>query len=132
MDKTPADLIAEYNTLTTFDETESKRFAEHMKSTKARIEEIKNLLLATLNERNEKSVKTDFGTAYKSTIVTPKITDKIKFLDWALEDWDNRGAMLQIGAPQKAALDTYMDDNEGKLPPHVETSSFTRINIKAS
>lgn len=127
---TPADLIAEYNKIKAFLEAENKRFAEHLKPANERLQEIQNQLLALMNEQRVESFRTEEGTAYKSTIVTPKVTDKIAFLDWTLEDFDTRGAMLQIGAPQKDAVKDYQDHNDGHLPPFVEQSSFTRINIR--
>ena len=56
------------------------------------------------------------------------------FAQWADRSVQFNGTwgagMLQIGAPIKAAVDDYMKDHEGHLPPGVETSSFTRVNIK--
>lgn len=127
---TPADLIAEHNKIKAFVEAETKRFDEFLKPHKQRLVEIDNRLLEMLNEQKCESFKTDFGTAYKSVITTPKLTDKEKFLDWVLDNWDKWGAMLQIGAPQKATLDDYVDENSGHLPPYVETSQFIRLNIR--
>lgn len=129
---TPADLIAEYNKIRAFIEAENKRFAEHLKPHNERLQEINNQLLALMNEQRVEAFKTDEGTAYKSVLVTPKVTDKLAWLDWCLEDWDGRGAMMQIGAPQKEALKDYQQEHEGHLPPFVETSAFTRINIRKS
>ena len=125
-------LVAEYIALDDKLTAAQKAIDEKLKPWKARQEEIKNLLLAMLNEQGAENIKTEHGTAYKSIIVTPKATDKLKYLDWVLEDWDKRGDMLQLGAPQKAALQEYMDDHGGQLPPYIETSSFTRINIRRS
>lgn len=139
-----ADLIAEYNKITAHLDSQNKQFAEYSKPYRDRVDAIRNQLLAMLIARKEESVRTDAGTAYLSTIVTPKLNDRMTFLDWCLEDWDNRGDMLQIGAPQKAALDAYQDalrqriqegalpDDTSLLPPGVETSSFTRANIRKS
>lgn len=127
---TPADLIAERNKIKAHLEAESKRFAEYCAPANARVQEIDNKLLEMLLEQKCDSFKTEHGTAYKSTIITPKVIDKEKFLDFVLEDWDNRGAMLQINAPQKDALTEFMDANNGHLPPFVETSSFTRVNVR--
>lgn len=77
-----------------------------------------------------KSFKTDTGTAILSTITTPKVADKEKYLDWVLEHWDQYGAMLQISAPQKDALQEYMDANENKLPPFVTVENFVRFSIR--
>ena len=129
---TPAELIKQYHELNAWLEAETKRLEDYFGPHRKRLEEIKNQLLAMANELKVDSFPTEFGTAYKSTIVTPKITDKEKYLDWVLENWDMAGDMLQIAAPQKKAVDAYMQEHNGSLPPFVEISSFTRMNINRS
>ena len=133
---TPANLIAEHKKIKAFLKQQSEAFAEFCKPHNTRMTEIESELherLLDLNggEIGKASLKTDEGTAYLSTIVTPKIVDKTKYLDWVLEDWDNRGGMLQIGAPVKAEFDAWIEQH-GSPPPNTETSSFTRVNIRAS
>jgi len=92
--------------------------------------EIETQIQSAMIEQGVKSVKTDTGTAILSTITTPKVIDREKFLDFVLEDWDNRGAMLQISAPQKDALQEYQDANNNTLPPGTDVSTFTRFSIR--
>lgn len=125
-----AALVAEHQQIKTHLEAQEKLFSDYKKPYNERIEQIQGAITAAMTEQGIKSFKTDTGTAILSTIVTPKILDKEKYLDWVLEDWDNRGAMLQIGAPQKNALDEFMDANEGRLPPNIETSSILRFSIR--
>ena len=128
---TADDLVKEYNDLDDWTSNVTKAFGEKMKPAQTRMEEIKNLLLAMLNEQGAENIKTQHGTAYKSIITTPKATDKVKFLDWCLERWDEIGnELLQIGAPQKAALQQWRDEHEGELPPYVSISESTRLNIR--
>lgn len=128
---TADELVKEYNDLDTVCEAAAKKFAALMKPKNDRMEEIKNLLLGMLNEQGAENIKTQHGTAYKSIITTPKATDKVKFLDWCLETWDQYGnEMLQIGAPQKGALQQYRDEHNGQLPPNVSITEFTRLNIR--
>lgn len=136
-EQTPAELIAEHTKIKDFVAAQNAALSEHLKPHNERAQEIENKLLEMLNALNagnssgkKASFSTEHGTAYLSTIVTPKITDKTAFLDFVLEDWDARGGMLQIGNPQKDALQTYQDDHEGALPPHVTTDRFTRVNIR--
>ena len=136
---TPADLIAEHNKLDDYITAENKRFAEHIKPVKERLAAIEAELQNQLNalnagkpESKRASISTEAGTAYLSTIMTPKVADKEKYLDWVLDAWDSRGAMLQIGQPQKDALREYMDTNDGQTPPFVTVEYFTRTNIRRS
>lgn len=125
-----ASLVSEHQKIKAHLEAQSKIFADYCKPYNERIEQIQAAITASMTEQGIKSFKTDTGTAILSTIVTPKILDREKYLDWVLDDWDNRGAMLQIGAPQKDALNDYMDSHEGALPPNIETSSILRFSIR--
>ena len=131
--KTADELVAEHFAIDDYIASETKRFAEHLKPHRERDEEIKNALLAILNEQKATNIKTEHGTAYTSTIVTPKIVDRDAYLKVVLANWlDFGGEMLQLGAPQKTAVEQYQQTHEGHLPPGVETSAFTRINIRRS
>ena len=125
-----AGLVEEHQKLKASHEADQKKFNDHWKPAMTRLEEIQALITSAMTEQGIKSFKTDTGTAILSTIVTPKILDKEKYLDWVLDDWNNRGDMLQIGSPQKAALDAYMDSHDGALPPNIETSSLLRFSIR--
>jgi len=132
-DRTPASLIAEILQLDDWVDVQAQKFNDFIKPHREQIEAWKIELQDMLNKAQCNSFKTENGTAYLSTIVTPSIEgDKTEFLDWCLSEWDTRGAMLQIGAPQKTALQEYMDAHQGQLPPHVKTSSFTRVNVRRS
>jgi len=140
-DPTASTLISEILALDDWIDAQTQKFNEYLKPHRESIEakkaQLQELLLkineAKPGEHPRASIATGAGTAYLSTIVTPSIEgDKTRFLDWVLDDWDQRGAMLQIGAPQKAALQEYQDANEGRLPPNVKTSSITRVNVRRS
>lgn len=127
---TASDLVAESNQLEEHLLAQTKAFADWCKPYKDRLDEIRNLLLAMLNEQGCDSFKTDHGTAYRSVIDTFRMSDREAFLDFVLENWDERGEMLQLSSPKKDAVRDYMETHDGKLPPHVEVSSFTRVNIR--
>lgn len=139
MAMSPDALIAEHRKIADHLTVQAKAFAEYSAPYKERQDFIENRLFSALVQMNQgkaegkrASISTDAGTAYLSTIVTPKVVDKEKFLDWTLDNWDTYGGMLQIGAPQKAAFEEFQDKNNGALPPFTEISSFTRVNIRRS
>ena len=125
-----AALVAQYQQIKLHVEQQSAQFQAYCKPYNDQINEIGSTIQDAMTEQGVKSVKTDTGTAILSTIVTPKVVDKEKFLDFVLEDWDNRGAMLQISAPQKDALQEFMDANDNRLPPAVEIATFVRFSIR--
>jgi hypothetical protein len=139
MTETPAGLIREHNMVDDFMTAESKKFSESMKPHRDRLAQIESQLLDMLNQLNagksdgkRASISTEHGTAYLSTIMTPKVLDKEKYLDWVLENWNAVGGMLQVGAPQKDAVREYMDANEGHEPPFVKIENFTKLNVRRS
>lgn len=130
---TASDLIQEHTVLDDWCTAESKRFTDHLAPAKARQDEIKNKLNELMLGQGVNSLKTDHGTAYKSTIVTPKVVDRDAYLRAVLDKWTEFGnEMLQLSAPQKDAVTNYMEQHNGQLPPGVQTSSFSRINIRRS
>ena len=128
-----ADLIKEHTTLDDWIAAETKRFGEHLAPTKKRCDEIKGILLGMMHEQKQNSMSTDNGTAYISTITTPKVIDRDKYLDFVNENWESIGnELLQVGAPQKDALKQYLEDNKNQPPPGIEVNYFNRVNIRRS
>lgn len=134
-----SDLISEYTKLDDWLTAERKRFDAHCKPHVDRMKAIEADLQQQLLDINQgkpegkrASISTDAGTAYLSTIMTPKVSDKEKYLDWTLDNWEKWGAMLQVGAPQKDALREYMDANEGRTPPFISVDYFIKCNIRRS
>ena len=111
-------------------DAQEQNFTNYCKQYREQIEKLDAQITAAMTQLGIKSLKTDTGTAILSTIVTPKVTDKMAFLDWVLEAWDERGEMLQIGTPLKETITSYMDAHEGQLPPNIETSSMVRFSIR--
>lgn len=149
-DMTAEELIVAHFEVDDFTAAETKRFAEFLKPYRERDEAIKAKLFEMIQAlgKSGKGLKTDAGTAYMSTIVTPKISEqgapymspdvaprfgRTAFLDFCLDNWDTFGnEALQIGAPQKDAIEQYRQTHDGALPPGVEITSFTRVNIRRS
>jgi hypothetical protein len=143
---TAEQLIAEHNKIEAFVKDENKRFGEFMKPHKERLEEIGNQLLGLSNVQKWDSIRTDAGTAYRSTLLNVSVSpeglpyqvngeDRIgreALLDFALDHWDDIGNDLLLVSPQKDAVKKFMEANEGKPPPGVRVNWFTRINIRKS
>jgi hypothetical protein len=125
-----AALVLEYQQIKAAHEADAAKFSAHWKPALEKMNDLATQIQATMTEQGIKSFKTDSGTAILSTITTPKVLDKEQYLDWVLANWDQYGAMLQIGAPQKDALQEYMDANENRLPPAIDVSTFVRFSIR--
>lgn len=129
---TPADLIQKYVFVRDHIAAENKRFGEYMAPYNKELEDIGNKLLEMLNEQKCENFKTEFGTAYKSTIMNTKVADRDKLVDFSLDNWDAIGNELLLINVQKDAVRQHMEGNNGHPPPGVEVGFFTRVNIRKS
>jgi hypothetical protein len=135
MSDSAGDLVQEWIKLDDFVESENKKFKKHLAAHQKRMEEIRNLLLQICNEQKTNSLNTNAGTAYISTILTPKIVDREAYLDFVFDEstYDEYGnEMLQLSAPQKDRLRAYIEAHDNQPPPGVEVSYFNRLNIRRS
>ena len=128
---TPDELVKEHQEIKAKLAAANKQFAELCAPLTNRQKEIESALHEFLLTNKLKNVKTETGTAYLSTLTQPKIVDRTAYLDWVLEDWDERGEMLQIGAPQVTAFEAYVDENKAP-PPGTAVAYFERLNIRKS
>ena len=147
IDQTAEQLIAEHNKLDDWLKAETKRFGEFLKPHKERLESIGNQVLALSNTQKWDSIKTDAGTAYRSTLLNVSVSPdggpyknsegntvigREALLDFALDHWDDIGNDLLLVSPQKDAVKKFMEANDGKPPPGCKVGWFTRINIRKS
>jgi hypothetical protein len=126
------DLIKRHNEINEFVKAEGKKFSEYCKPFNAEMEQIENQLLALFQAQGVEKLSTEHGTAYTSTLMTPKVENFDVALDWAMENWNVLGMDMVQVRPKVEALRTYMDNNGGKLPPGISVSYFTRLNIRRS
>ena len=126
-------LIERYLTLRDHLEAQQKAFTEWAKPMRDEMEQISSkvheMLLALGGDKP--SIKTAAGIAFTTTTKNPKVLDRDEYLKWCLANWQTYGnAMLQVGAPQVAAVTEYMDAHEGALPPCVKIEPFTKVSIR--
>lgn len=134
MSDDPGALILEFLALREWLSAESKRFAEHCKPHKERMETIRNLMLVRANQESKNphdawSIRLDTGTAYRSTTMSPKVQDRDAFLDFIFGE-EPHEEFLQISAPQVDAVRDWMEAHEGKPPPGVHVEFNTTVNIR--
>lgn len=130
---TAEQMIARALEIKRFVKTEQERLAEHLSGAKNELEAIENQLRATLQRDGVNKVTTDAGTAYFSEVMTPRVADREKFIDWCMDNWDTGGnALLKLGSPQVDAVREYCDTHDGQFPPGVEASFIVNLNIRRS
>lgn len=89
---------------------------------------IENEFLKRLDERGADNTKTDVGTAYRSTITNFNVVDQQAFLQFCLQ-YPSLSDIYTI-KPVKDPIKEYMNGGEVALPPGLEQTQFTRINVR--
>ena len=127
----PAALIMARVQLNAWLTSEGKKMSDYFAPYRHRLAELDQLLLAASNEQKWENFKTEHGTAYRHTTLTPKIEDRDKFLDFCLDNWDEVGnSLMQLRAPAVEAFREYMDAHEKAFPPGTTGTFDTHINIR--
>lgn len=128
-------LIGKFIELRNYMDGEQLRLSEFLRPYQEQKEAIQNEVQRRLLAEAETGASYSFkgiGTAYLEHRNNFSSSDKIALLDFCLENWDQRGAIIQIGAPKVEAVKSYMDDNNGELPPTVTNSPEIKCIIRKS
>ena len=123
----PADLVEEFIKLRQDKQQVEKAFEEKMAELYGnRMEEIKVILLNTLNAMGIDSLAGKSGTAFKSTVVSVTTADMREFRRHVIggEQWD-----LVDWRPNKTAINELVDQNE-PLPPGINRTVMQTVNIR--
>ena len=127
----PAALILARVQLDTWLKTESKRLSDYFAPYRARLQQMDEKLLGLSLSQKWENFKTEHGTAYRTTTLTPKIEDRDKFLDFCLDNWDEVGnALMQLRAPAVEPFREFMDAHDKAFPPGTTGTFDTHINIR--
>lgn len=141
-------LITEHFSIRAHLDTQQKQFDEYCKTYRTQLELIDSQLMAILNAQGLDAVKSDAGTAYKSTLLNTSVSadetqpyvnqqgqesrGREAVLDFCLDNWDSIGNELLLVGVQKDAIRRHMEENAGQPPPGVKVGWFTRINYRKS
>jgi hypothetical protein len=108
---------------------EQEKFDLIQKPYKDAMEVLAGAMLQQLNTSGEESVRTDAGTAYKSTTMHARVTDREALFNFVREsdEFD-----LLVAGVAKDAVKVYSEEHQGALPPGVEVTFITRCNFRRS
>lgn len=93
------------------------------------LDQIEAKLLQVFTDTGIESVRTDSGTAYKSTRSSASVADRDLFMEHVKRhgDWQ----LLEVRCA-KTAVEQFKDANNGELPPGVNWRSEVVINIRST
>lgn len=132
MDYSAGDLIKKYIQLRKKkQQVEAEQKIAIAKYTEA-MEIIENALSEIMHEQKIDSLPSEFGTAYKSNIMTLKVLDEIAFRDFAMEHCPEMASVKPVKGEVKAYQERHKEEYEhGLVPiPGVEIGHITNINVR--
>lgn len=106
-----------------------KEYDEKVAGVDSVLDKIEAVLLKTFDETGMESVKTEFGTAYKSTRTSASVADWDAF--WGYVREKEAYEMLERRC-NKTAVDQHRAANDGQLPPGLNWREELVVNVRRS
>lgn len=105
---------------------EDEAHKQKMKPYRETLDKLNSLLLDLLNNSGGDSIKTKFGTAYKTVKRSASLEDPEKFMEFVIEKeaWDLIERKVSV-----TAAEAFADEN-GILPPGVKMSSQATVGVR--
>ena len=98
---------------------------EVIKDLDEKLERLKGVMLAELNNNNGEGIRTAAGTFFRKLEVIPTGQDWEAFYDW-IKEHDAFDALER--RIKRTFISKYMDDNDGAIPPGVNV--FRRYTVE--
>lgn len=117
--------VAEYRSVRDQVAAIKKRHTEELEPFKETLEQLGSKLLDALNAAGTNSMRTDAGTAYKSTKVTYSIDDPVAFRAWV--EREGKPEFYENRVSQEV-VKSFVNDG-AVIPPGLKVSSFTTVNV---
>jgi hypothetical protein len=123
-----SELVEKYIALRNKKRELKSTYEEQVAGIDGTLDKIEAKLLQVFDQTGMESVRTDFGTAYKSTRSSASVADRDLFMDHVKRhgDWQ----LLEVRC-SKQAVEQYKDVN-GDLPPGVNLRSEIVINVRST
>ena len=104
----------------------NKAYEANIKDDKSNIDLLENLLGEEINRLGGQSIKTAYGTAYRSTITSFRVADRETWVNWVIKN--EQGDMLTLHVA-KDAVKEYTDTLG--LPPGLDMMTIHKTNVRS-
>lgn len=123
---TTADLIGQYIKLRSTVEAKTKEFEASLAPYKSAMVAIEGAVTNQINELDGQSIKTEQGTAYRSTTLAVKVADRELFMDFV---FDGRLESFLTNHVGKEAVSEYIEKHQCP-PPGVDVTYVHKVNFR--
>jgi hypothetical protein len=104
----------------------AKRHKEELEPYNQALYALETLFQRAMDAQGLENLKTEAGTAYKSTVGSVSVADWDAFFEWVQE---NRAWHLVEKRPAKTAVEEVLEET-GELPPGLDYSRTVKINVR--
>lgn len=125
---TPAEIIHKFIQLRDTLESKTKDFEESVKPYKDGMNLLENMMQEILNKDGADNIKTEFGTAYRTTIMSVKMADRAAFIDYVSNTEDDPFAYF-TNAVSKEKIKDYID-HHGTPPAGIDVTTIQKTNFR--
>lgn len=88
---------------------------------------LEGMISLLMQQQGVESIKTEFGTAYKSQVMAVKMADRDAFLDFVI---NTQSPQFLTSAVAKEAVKEYMDEHNSALPPGLDVTYIIKTNFR--
>ena len=126
---TPAEMIGEYIRCRDWLEADDAKHAERQAPVKERMQILEGAVTEALLAAGGESLKTEQGTAYRSTVLAVRCASREDFMDFV---FDGRREGFLTSAVAKDAVKEYMQMHDGQIPPGIDVTYIHKTNFRRS
>ena len=127
MTYTDADFVRKYIELRDRKKQIEDRLKDELAPINDAMDKLEGFLLDRLNQSGAESIKTEYGTAYKSKVMSAKVADRESLMRYVRE---HQAFHLLTANVAKDAVREYMESSDGNPPPGVDVTFITNINFR--
>jgi hypothetical protein len=122
------EMIQQYIKLRDYVELKTKEFEAGIKQYRDGMAAIESAVSQQIIEMGGESIKTEFGTAYRTTVMAVKMADRQAFMEFVTQDWGKREAFL-TSAVTKDVVKDWIEQNNSK-PPGLDIAYIHKTNFR--
>lgn len=127
---TPADLIKKYIELRDWLERDTKAAEERQKPYRDAMATIEGAVQKHLLDNNLDNVKSEFGTAYRTTHMSVKLADRGAFINYITQNSNNPFSYF-TNAVSKEKIKEHIDAH-GSAPSGIDVATIQKIGFRRS
>lgn len=125
---TPAAIIKKYIELRDWIEADTKAVDERQKPYRDGMNLLENMMQEILNKDGADNIKTEFGTAYRTTLMSVRMADRQAFIDYVSNTEDDPFAYF-TNAVSKEKIKEFIDQH-GSPPAGIDITTIQKTNFR--